>query len=37
MSATCSVHPIWVEIRKDIEMRLKRETIEKLLKWKKRV
>ncbi len=36
MSSTCSVHPIWVEIRKDIETRLKRETIDKLLKWKKR-
>jgi Rrf2 family protein len=36
MSSTCSVHPIWVEIRKDIETRLKRETIDKLMKWKKR-
>jgi Rrf2 family protein len=36
MSSTCSVHPIWVEIRKDIEARLKRETIVKLMKSKKR-
>jgi Rrf2 family protein len=36
MSSTCSVHPVWVEIRKDIETRLKRETIDKLMKWKKR-
>jgi Rrf2 family protein len=36
LSSTCSVHPIWVEIRKDIETRLKRETIDKLMKWKKR-
>jgi Rrf2 family protein len=36
MSSTCSVHPVWVEIRKDIETRLKRETIDKLMKWKRR-
>lgn len=36
MSSTCSVHPVWVEIRKDIETRLKRETIDKLIKWKNR-
>lgn len=36
MSSTCSVHPVWVEIRKDIETRLKRETIDKLMKWKNR-
>jgi len=36
MSSACSVHPVWVDIRKDIEVRLKRETIEKLLKQKRR-
>ena len=36
MSSTCSVHPVWVEIRKDIEIRLKRETIDKLMKRMKR-
>jgi Rrf2 family protein len=34
ISASCSVHPIWVDIRKDIETRLKRETIDKLMKRK---
>lgn len=36
MSSTCSVHPVWVEIRSVIESRLKRETIDKLMKWKDR-
>ncbi|MHB8845102.1 MAG: RrF2 family transcriptional regulator [Nitrospirota bacterium] len=36
MSSACSVHPIWVDIRKDIETRLKHETIDKLMKTKKR-
>jgi Rrf2 family protein len=31
MSATCAVHPVWVEIRKEVEKRLKRETIAKLI------
>jgi Rrf2 family protein len=31
MSATCAVHPVWVEIRKEVERRLKRETIAKLI------
>jgi Rrf2 family protein len=36
MSSLCSVHPVWVDIRKEIEARLKKETIEKLLKQKRR-
>ena len=32
MSPSCAVHPVWVDIRKDVEGRLKRETIEMLLK-----
>ena len=31
LSSTCSVHPVWVEIRKEVEKRLKRETIGKLI------
>ncbi len=31
MSATCSVHPVWVQIRKDVERRMKKQTIAKLL------
>lgn len=30
MSPSCAVHPIWVEIRKVVEKRLKKETIDKL-------
>ena len=30
-SSTCSVHPVWVEIRKEVERRLKKQTIAKLL------
>jgi Rrf2 family protein len=30
-SAACSVHPVWVEIRKEVERRLKKQTIAKLL------
>jgi len=30
-SSTCSVHPVWVDIRKEVERRLKRQTIAKLL------
>jgi Rrf2 family nitric oxide-sensitive transcriptional repressor len=29
-SSTCAVHPVWVDIRKDVEKRLKKETIAKL-------
>lgn len=29
-SRTCTVHPIWVEIREDVEKRLKRENFAKL-------
>jgi Rrf2 family protein len=31
LSATCTVHPVWVDIRKDVEKRLKRQTINKLI------
>lgn len=31
LSATCSVHPVWVEIRQEVEKRLKRKTIDKLV------
>ena len=31
LSNTCSVHPVWVEIRKYVERRLKKQTIAKLL------
>jgi Rrf2 family protein len=31
LSATCAVHPIWVDIRKEVEARLKRETIGKII------
>jgi len=31
LSKTCSVHPIWVEVRKMIEERLKDETFAKLI------
>ena len=30
-SSVCAVHPIWVEIRREVEQRLKRETIDKLM------
>jgi Rrf2 family protein len=32
LSSSCVVHPVWVEIRKDVEKRLKRETIDRLIK-----
>jgi len=32
LSASCAVHPVWVDIRRNVETRLKKETIEKLLK-----
>ncbi len=31
MSSTCAVHPVWVEIRKEVERRLKKQTIAKLV------
>jgi Rrf2 family protein len=31
LSSTCVVHPVWVEIRKEVEKRLERETVDKLL------
>jgi Rrf2 family protein len=34
LSSSCAVHPIWVEIRKDVENRLKRENFEKLITHK---
>jgi Rrf2 family protein len=30
MSSSCSVHPVWVDIRREVESRLKKETIDKL-------
>jgi len=36
LSNTCSVHPVWIEIKKDIEKRLKKEDIKKLLSYKKK-
>jgi Rrf2 family protein len=31
LSATCSVHPVWVDIRKEVEKRLQKHTIDALL------
>jgi Rrf2 family protein len=31
LSSTCCVHPIWIEIRKDVEKRLQKQTIANLL------
>jgi Rrf2 family protein len=31
MSSTCSVHPVWVEIRQEVERRLNKQTIAKLI------
>ncbi len=31
MSATCSVHPVWVEIRRDVEKKLAKTTIARLI------
>jgi len=31
-SGTCAVHPIWVELRRDVEKRLKSENFAKLVK-----
>jgi Rrf2 family protein len=30
LSATCSVHPVWVELRQEFEKKLKKQTIDKL-------
>jgi Rrf2 family protein len=30
MSVTCVVHPVWVEVRQDVEKKLKRQTFDKL-------
>jgi Rrf2 family protein len=35
LSATCSVHPVWVDIRQDMEKRLRRQTMDKLAGIKK--
>ena len=32
LSSKCTVHPVWVDIRKEVEKRLKRETLEALSK-----
>jgi Rrf2 family protein len=37
LSATCVVHPIWVELRKDVEKKLKRESFARLLTKMKRM
>jgi len=29
-SSSCAVHPVWVDIRREVENRLKKETIDKL-------
>lgn len=31
LSSTCTVHPVWVDIRKDVEKRLSKVTIAKLM------
>ncbi len=31
LSNRCAVHPIWVDIRKEVEARLKRETISRII------
>jgi Rrf2 family protein len=31
LSATCSVHPVWIDIRKEVEKRLQKQTIDALL------
>jgi Rrf2 family protein len=31
MSAICPVHPVWVEMRRSVEKRLKKQTVAKLL------
>jgi Rrf2 family protein len=31
LSSTCAVHPVWVDIRREVEKRLKGETIDKLI------
>ncbi len=31
LSATCSVHPVWVDIRKEVEKRLQKHTIDALI------
>lgn len=30
MSSSCAVHPVWVDIRREVEDRLRKETIDKL-------
>jgi Rrf2 family protein len=32
LSSTCAVHPVWVDIRKEVETRLKKQTIATLLR-----
>lgn len=36
MSNTCPVHPVWVELREDIERKLKRETFARLAARKRK-
>ena len=35
LSGTCTVHPIWVEIRRDVEKKLLKQTIADLVKKKR--
>lgn len=35
LSVTCSVHPVWVDIRQELEKRLRRQTMDKLAGNKK--
>ncbi len=37
LSTTCAIHPIWVELREDIEKRLKKESFARLLTKMKRM
>lgn len=32
MSGSCTVHPLWVDIRRDVEKRLKKRTVAELIK-----
>jgi Rrf2 family protein len=37
LSNTCSVHPVWVELREDIERRLRKENFAKLVTRKQKL
>lgn len=36
LSSTCCVHPVWIEIRRDVEARLRKTTFTKLLASRKK-